>query len=365
MPTIDANALQELIDQINTLRTEVKTTGDEGRNRLGGINVDGAIDRVPKDAGGKVDAAGWSATSEEKKKEIHQGLVQVRDSLHDAADLDGPAEPGHIMSADYASNAAIITWAVAGFLVTAGLLVGIVLFWGKATGTDFHTKIQAAAVAIDEWDAAQKEATTANEEVARVQLASTGAEEEKDRQEAQKTLGALLQKATAQHERAGKAAQQANLAAVDAVRAIKAGGASEDSVLLMVVLLGAFGGSLHLLRSLVKFVGNRQLKRSWLLYYLSTPLVGAGLASIVYMMLRIGLLGPSGGSANGSTNGSAIANLNLIAIYAFAALSGLFAETASNKLSEVFKTMFRTAERPSKDPVGAEQPPGTAVSAAR
>jgi hypothetical protein len=242
MPTIDANALQELIDQINTLRTEVKTTGDEGRNRLGGINVDGAIDRVPKDAGGKVDAAGWSATSEEKKKEIHQGLVQVRDSLHDAADLDGPAEPGHIMSADYASNAAIITWAVAGFLVTAGLLVGIVLFWGKATGTDFHTKIQAAAVAIDEWDAAQKEATTANEEVARVQLASTGAEEEKDRQEAQKTLGALLQKATAQHERAGKAAQQANLAAVDAVRAIKAGGASEDSVLLMVVLLGAFGG---------------------------------------------------------------------------------------------------------------------------
>ena len=67
-----------------------------------------------------------------------------------------------------------------------------------------------------------------------------------------------------------------------AIRAIREEGANEASVLEMVVLLGALGGSLHLVGSLVKYVGNRQLKRSWLLYYFYTPVAGAALAPIVY-----------------------------------------------------------------------------------
>ncbi len=361
MPTIDANALQALVDQINLLKTQIDTAGDKGRAKLRGIKVAEAVRQVPTGNDGKVDAANWSAKTEKEKAEIHQDLVQVRDFLYEAAGSDGPADPDHIMSADFASNGAIIAWALVGFLVTAGLLAGIVWRWGKATGTDFNSnpKIQSAYAALDELKAAQTEATDADAQVAKVLLISTSAEEDQKRQEAQKVLAALSQKATAGHAKVDKATEQVHVAATDAVQAIRNGSPSEESVLLMVVLLGAFGGSLHLLRSLVKFVGNRQLKRSWLLYYLSTPIVGAGLASIVYMMLRIGLLGPSGGATNGPAAGSAIASLNLIAIYAFAVLSGLFAETASDKLSEVFKTMFRTAERPSKDPAGSEQPAGS------
>ena len=125
----------------------------------------------------------------------------------------------------------------------------------------------------------------------------------------------------------------------------------------MVILLGALGGSLHLVGSLVKYVGNRQLKRSWLLYYLYTPVAGAALAPIVYMLLRVGILSPT----SSSTGASNIANLNLIAIYAFAALSGLFGKTALDKLAEVFKTIFRSGELPTKDSIGSERAPGVST----
>lgn len=143
---------------------------------------------------------------------------------------------------------------------------------------------------------------------------------------------------------------------MEAVRLINRGGASEANVLKMVILLGALGGTLHLVGSLVKYVGNRQLKRSWLLYYLSTPIAGAALAPILYMLLRVGILSPTTGAGSGSS----ISSLNLIAIYAFAALTGLFAKTATDKLAEVFKTAFRSLEADSKDPIGAEKPPGAA-----
>jgi hypothetical protein len=61
------------------------------------------------------------------------------------------------------------------------------------------------------------------------------------------------------------------------------------------------------------------------------------------MLLRVGILTPSG-HANG---GSAIANLNLMAIYGFAALSGLFAKTATEKLGDVFEEMFKP--KPSRE----------------
>jgi hypothetical protein len=127
----------------------------------------------------------------------------------------------------------------------------------------------------------------------------------------------------------------------------------------MVVLLGALGGALHFLGSLVKFIGNRQLKRSWLPYYLAMPFTGAGLSLIVYMLLRVGLIAPTGtGGA-----GAGLAHLNLMAIYAFAVLSGLFSRAATEKLGEVFGTVFKTSAPPSKDPVGAKKPPGDASAA--
>lgn len=132
------------------------------------------------------------------------------------------------------------------------------------------------------------------------------------------------------------------------VTALAQGGASEKTVLRMVILLGALGGSLHLVLSLVMYIGNGQFKRRWLPYYLSLPIAGAALAPIVYMLLRVGILSPSG-IANSP---SGTASLNLVGIYAFSALTGMFAKTATDKLNEVFSTIFRTAEQPAKDKIG-------------
>jgi hypothetical protein len=81
------------------------------------------------------------------------------------------------------------------------------------------------------------------------------------------------------------------------------------------------------------------------------------------MLLRVGIINvnPSGASPGGA----GIANLNLTAIYAFAALTGLFARTATDKLSEVFSTAFQSKGPPSKDPLSLETPPGGAASSSQ
>ena len=45
----------------------------------------------------------------------------------------------------------------------------------------------------------------------------------------------------------------------------------------------------HTLRSLYWYVGNRNLRYSWLLMYITLPITGAALALIAYVVLRGGL----------------------------------------------------------------------------
>jgi hypothetical protein len=105
-------------------------------------------------------------------------------------------------------------------------------------------------------------------------------------------------------------------------------------VLRMVVLMGCLGGFLHFTSSLAKYVGNRQLLRSWAFYYLLMPIEGAALAPVIYLLLRVGVLSPGTGGQGGT------ANLNLVGIYGFAALSGLFSKQAIDMLAQVFATIF-------------------------
>jgi hypothetical protein len=62
---------------------------------------------------------------------------------------------------------------------------------------------------------------------------------------------------------------------------------SEIQLFVVVILLGALGGVLHALRSLYWYVGNRNLKMSWLLVYFLLPLIGASFAVVFYVVLRI------------------------------------------------------------------------------
>ncbi|MFP3964523.1 IPT/TIG domain-containing protein [Actinomadura fulvescens] len=108
----------------------------------------------------------------------------------------------------------------------------------------------------------------------------------------------------------------------------------ETSLFVIVLAAGAIGGTVHALRSLYWYVGNRTLKRSWLMMYLFLPFIGAAFGLIVYLVLRGGLTSPAGGSAE----------INPYGITAIAALVGLFSQETAEKLRAVFATLFAPAQ---------------------
>jgi len=71
---------------------------------------------------------------------------------------------------------------------------------------------------------------------------------------------------------------------------------------------------------------------TWVASYVLIPVVGAVLATLVYLVLRAGLLPSSG--ASGDPYGFA----------AVAALVGMFSSQAASKLKDVFETLFAKAE---------------------
>jgi len=113
----------------------------------------------------------------------------------------------------------------------------------------------------------------------------------------------------------------------------------DQQFFVIVSMSGALGGLLHSLRSLSTYVGERYLFRSWLLYYLALPLVGAVLATIGYIVLRAGLL--PGGASNSQPDPYGIAGIS--------ALVGLFSAQTVEKLQAVFQTLFAPSGQSSVD----------------
>lgn len=112
-----------------------------------------------------------------------------------------------------------------------------------------------------------------------------------------------------------------------------AAAAWETALVELVLCFGAIGGLLHLFTSLGRFVGARQLQRSWLLFYVLRPPIGAALGLFVYFALRMGVL--SDGSA------SSLETVNVYGVLAFAGLAGMFSRQAIEKLAEMFDVFFR------------------------
>ena len=353
MAVIDSKTVQQLLDQIGVLKAAIEDIGEAGRTKLSDIKTTEVtvMQNIPTSTTGKVDESKWSIKNEKDQGTSYNRLVHIRDSLRSASGLDGPSDEGHLMYGGYASNFFIVAWLLLSLVFVGALLIGIVLQWSQATSTDYLSKIQEAEVVINDLETAKGDETRAIVAEAAARKASLQANNDPSKMEAQKELAAKSMELDKKRAEVELAQQKANTQAIEAIRT---GGASEQVVLVMVILLGALGGSLHLVGSLVMYIGNGQLKRRWLPYYLSLPAAGAALAPIVYMLLRVGILTPSGIS-NGGTGTS---NLNLVGIYAFAALTGLFAKTATDKLSEVFATLFRTGEHAGKDKIGSGPAPG-------
>jgi len=102
-------------------------------------------------------------------------------------------------------------------------------------------------------------------------------------------------------------------------------------LLLLVALMGFLGNMVHIATSLTTFVGMGTFQRSWVLWYFVKPFTAAGLAIILYFIIRAGFL----------SYGSGASGISLYGILALSALAGLFTDSATLKLKEVFEVIFK------------------------
>jgi len=111
----------------------------------------------------------------------------------------------------------------------------------------------------------------------------------------------------------------------------------------IVAIAGALGGVMHSTRSLAWYVGHKDLKWRWVPYYVVTIVLGAGLASVFYLVVRGGLFGGQASSADVNPYGFA----------AVAALVGLFTEQALVMLKNVAAEVFAPSEQGKDSASGA------------
>jgi len=115
-------------------------------------------------------------------------------------------------------------------------------------------------------------------------------------------------------------------------------------MLLTVIIAGAIGSLIHTLTSFGDYVGNRRLGSSWLWWFVLRTPIGIALAIISYLILRGGLIVPTLQAPKADDLQGATLALNPYGIAAFAALAGMFSRQATDKLREVFETLF-TAQK--------------------
>ncbi|AYL95776.1 hypothetical protein [Mucilaginibacter celer] len=110
-------------------------------------------------------------------------------------------------------------------------------------------------------------------------------------------------------------------------------------ILILVAAAGFLGNMIHIATSFTTFIGAGQFKSNWLLWYFVKPFTAAALAMVMYFVFRAGFL-------SSADPGS---NLNIYGVMSIATFVGLFTDVATEKLKEVFKTMFNTRDdRPDK-----------------
>jgi hypothetical protein len=113
-------------------------------------------------------------------------------------------------------------------------------------------------------------------------------------------------------------------------------------VILLVAWVGAIGGLAHAMGSFATYVGNRELKASWLWWYALRSPLSAVVAVLVFLVFRAGLGAPDLGLGAG----------DCLKVAGFAGLVGLFAEPATVKLKDIFEAIFTPRRDPREDKAG-------------
>jgi len=105
-------------------------------------------------------------------------------------------------------------------------------------------------------------------------------------------------------------------------------------LILIVVIVGSLGALIHVARSFYWYVGNRNLKSSWLLMYFLIPFTGGGLA-LLFLLISRGVSSAQPAGIESSVGGYA----------ALAALVGMFSQQALAKLKQIAESVFAPTEK--------------------
>jgi hypothetical protein len=119
----------------------------------------------------------------------------------------------------------------------------------------------------------------------------------------------------------------------------------ESKLFAAALLAGILGASLHAMRSLIWYRGNKTLVRSWTLKYLLLPFTGALTAAVFYLLVYVGLFTPQNGKGS-------------LLILGIAVLVGMFSEQATQKLKKIAEALLTEPDK------GANQTPPVAPATA-
>ena len=112
---------------------------------------------------------------------------------------------------------------------------------------------------------------------------------------------------------------------------------SDQGLIILAFLAGIAGSFLHAAQSLSSYLGNTEFKGSWTSWYFLRPWVGGILGLVIYFAFRAGLI--AGASV-----------VNPYGVVAIGLLGGWFSKTTTDKMQEVFETLFKTdGDRQRKD----------------
>jgi len=105
-------------------------------------------------------------------------------------------------------------------------------------------------------------------------------------------------------------------------------------LILGVMTAGALGGCIHVATSFADYVGNAEYKSTWQWWYSLRPFIGASLALAFYFLIRGGLLSLTAGTTQQDPNFYGMVGISF--------LVGMFSKQATDKLDDVFDTLFKS-----------------------
>lgn len=107
----------------------------------------------------------------------------------------------------------------------------------------------------------------------------------------------------------------------------------ETTLLLVVMSSGIIGACSFSFFAIAYHLSRKNdFDKVWEAWYVLRPILGAGLALVIYLLIRGGVL----------TIGADLSNLNLVGVAGISGLSGMFSEQAMRRLRELAETAFGT-----------------------